>query len=218
MRRITVIRLALTVIATPFLVVGYLNIEKWAETHGYDLYLTRFMSGQSDSVVGPFVTFALRPEMPFIASAVLAFISGIWCDAWLRRGDLKRISPKERMKSLGNRSVDLAGSITNTLNHVSPQRVEGVASDYWSEYLPIAFDLEKSGIKTPEREIRTRHDLEVVAHYLRFVGRLLAGGHLKQAKQTARNLTGQPNRLSVGFLLQWLQALAQKTWRRIHPG
>ena len=94
MRKITIIRVVVTILVTPFLVVLYLNIEKWAESRGYDLYLTNLITPPEGAVVNPVVSYALRPEMSYIALAAVTFMIGIWCDAWLRRSESKRVTEK----------------------------------------------------------------------------------------------------------------------------
>ena len=81
MRLITKIRVGLSILLTPFLVVLYLNIEKWAEKHGYDLILVEV---GDDRLVETLTSYALQPVYQFAAVAALAFVGGIWIDALIR--------------------------------------------------------------------------------------------------------------------------------------
>ncbi len=55
MRKITIIRVVVTILVTPFLVVLYLNIEKWAERRGYDLLLKNLVPPPGGGVVMQFI-------------------------------------------------------------------------------------------------------------------------------------------------------------------
>jgi len=84
-----IFRWLLTIIATPFLVVLYLNIEKWAEKHGYDLILNKAMESE---VHGPIMQLVLHPNTLLIAVAIVFFCLGAWADALIRRRSEDRLA------------------------------------------------------------------------------------------------------------------------------
>lgn len=88
MRRVIKFRIAVSLLATPFLVVLYLNIEKWAEKYGYDLILTQISEGK---VQGPILSFLLDPRLLVIAVGVVSFALGVWVVSILRKQDRERV-------------------------------------------------------------------------------------------------------------------------------
>ncbi len=82
MRLITKIRLLISAAAAPFLVVLYLNIEKWAEARGYDLLLTKVAEGKMPDALAKF---SFDPSVLFMAVVFCSLVAGIWLDALLRR-------------------------------------------------------------------------------------------------------------------------------------
>src|SRR3546814_5847481 len=82
MRLITIIRLLISVVATPFVAILYLNIEKWAESHGYDLLLVNAVEGQMPDAVKQL---AFHPTTLIFAIVICSIVAGIWIDVVLRR-------------------------------------------------------------------------------------------------------------------------------------
>ena len=221
MRRITNIRVVLSILATPFLVVLYLNIEKWAESRGYDLYLTNLVTPPEGAVVNPVVSYALRPEMSYIALAVVTFMTGIWCDAWLRRSQSKRIPKKERIRNLGDKCLDLVRFIDaglDSIGHLNSGDKQDALTRMWSEFLPVSIELEKLRLKTPDHRISSVSEADAVRAYLRFIGNLLQNGQLKMAKKTAQGLTEGPGHQDENSASQSLLNTAIGRLRRILPG
>lgn len=84
----TNLRIFATVFATPFLVVGYLNIEKLAESKGWDGLLTTQAAKMPESVA----SFVISPLMAMVSSLVVGVIIGIWADTFLRAADRRKSS------------------------------------------------------------------------------------------------------------------------------
>lgn len=200
MRRITIIRVVLSILVTPFLVVLYLNIEKWAESRGHDLYLTNLIVPPEGVVVNPLVSYALRPEMFYVALAAVAFMTGIWCDALLRRSESKRIPKEERIKNLGFKCLGLVGKIEAASAGLRINGNESTFTSLWSEFIPVSVELEKIGFVTPDHGIQSKEDMSAVRVYMEFVGNLLSNGHVRMAKKAARSLLEEPTRLSAAKL------------------
>ena len=221
MRRITIIRVVLTVLATPPLVILYLNIEKWAESRGYDLFLTNLVTPPEGVVVNPLVSYALRPEIFYIALAAVAFMTGIWCDAWLRRSESKRVPKKERIRNLGTKCLDLVRLIDaclGSIDYIDYGDKQDAFTRMWSEFLPVSIELEKLRLKIPDHGISSVSEADAARAYLRFIGNLLQNGQLKMAKKTARNLTEEPRHQDEDSAPQSLLNTAIGRLRRILPG
>ena len=95
MRNLIAIRVAVSVLATPFLIIAYLNVEKWAEKHGYDQFLLKFIDtiaqkfqGSPEAMHSAVPEFLYSPVMQFASASALAFVAGLWVDHLLRRREI----------------------------------------------------------------------------------------------------------------------------------
>ena len=217
MRRITIIRLIVTALVMPFVVVLYLNIERYAEEHGYDVILIKLLEPKEADVISPIISFAFHPATLYGAIGFVTFVVGIWFDALLRRGESTRLSKHEKLVVLGEKCQKLV-----TLIDQHPADIKGgeriILNRIWAEWLPIEIELEKVGLKTPDRTITSGDDVIVVQDYAQFIGNLLLDGNLKWAKKTATGLSGAPSPTNAIPLHQWLSDIAQKMWLKIRPG
>lgn len=80
MRARSLVRMAFTVLAAPFVVVLYLNIETYAQSEGWDTILKGTMEGRMPGVV----SWALQPWVGLTGLALICFTLGLWTDAILR--------------------------------------------------------------------------------------------------------------------------------------
>ena len=84
--------------------------------------------------------------------------------------------------------------------------------------MPVAFDLERIGLKTPDGEINSREAIMRIRTFVQFVGPLVGNGHMKEAKQVAKNLSVIPSQPGEGADTLPLPSIVQRMWRRIRPG
>ena len=82
----TKLRLVLTALFTPFLVVGYLNIEKLAEKKGWD----GILSGLVDKMPAGLSGFIISPFMAMLSAFIIGTVAGLWVDTFLRAADRKK--------------------------------------------------------------------------------------------------------------------------------
>tara|TARA_B100000614_G_scaffold67258_1_gene59629 strand:+ start:237 stop:926 length:690 start_codon:yes stop_codon:yes gene_type:complete len=192
MRSWTTIRLAFSVFAAPFLVIAYLNIEKWAEANGIDTLLLDAVQPdgrQEVTTAATLLTYVTQPWVAWLSIYIVGIVSGIWLDVLIRR---EWISTEEKRKAIGKRCAYLVAHIssirrTETLSN-SSLRTRSALNSIWSEYLPTAYNLEKMGLPTPDIEIKTDDDAIFIREYLRFVGPLIESGHAREARKVARRL------------------------------
>jgi hypothetical protein len=83
MRQRTFVRIVASVLATPFFVIAYLNIENYAESKGWGGILTSIMEGQMPSVLA----FLLQPWLGVAALALVGLAAGVWVDGIAKRMD-----------------------------------------------------------------------------------------------------------------------------------
>lgn len=72
-------------LAAPFVVILYLNIETYAQSKGWDTLLKGAMEGQVPAIVD----WALQPWVGLTSLALISFTLGLWFDAVLRRRERK---------------------------------------------------------------------------------------------------------------------------------
>src|SRR5665811_658568 len=89
MKTRSLVRTSLTVLAAPFVVVLYLNIETYAQSKGWDTLLKGAMEGKLPAVVD----WALQPWVGLTGLALISFTLGLWFDAVLRRRERKAPPP-----------------------------------------------------------------------------------------------------------------------------
>jgi hypothetical protein len=211
MRRSTIFRLVFTTISAPFLVVLYLNIEKWAETKGYDTLLVNALSASSmdDMTIGSTVLeWATRPSTLTTSLVLAGFVLGLWVDALLRRSENKAPRRQRNLRAIGMRCQSLMQEIGGRFRSVNPM-TEGDYNHIWSLFLPVAFDLERLRMKVPNREISSEEDLTHIYMYLQFIGPLLQNNDLRAARKAAKALYREVNP-DESLWLRWRLALARK--------
>ncbi len=225
MRRTTARRLASAVLFTPILVVIYLNIEKWAEKRGYDTLLVDALSADDPAVITlgtTLLNYATQPWVIWLSFLLGGIIVGIWVDALILRGERNQ---SDRNRKIGNQCQNIVTMIDaieaddySRIGESPPLEQPDKLNRVWSAFLPVAFDLERIGLKTPDGEINSRKAVMRVRAYAQFVGPLVASGHMKQAKQTAKNLSEIPNQPDEETDTLPLLGIAKRMWRRIRPG
>ncbi len=218
MRGITIKRLIITVLGSPFVVVLYLNIEKYAEKIGYDVILIKALETgpNGDAVLNPLVAAALHPLALYGAIAATGIVAGLWLDAWLRRTESKKLPRIERIKNLGDRCKELATYISISQPHITYDN-ENMLNDIWAKWLPIQIELEKWGLVTPQETIASGDEVNILRNYSQFIGQLLLNGELRFAKKTAKSLCAGLNQPDESRVRRWLRDIGQRMSRRTRP-
>lgn len=186
MRIRTPVRLILTLLATPLVVVLYLNIETYAQSKGWDTLLKDTMEGQVPNVV----EWTLQPWVGLTSLAVTCIILGLWADTLLRRFDASRPSRADRLEALGNKSIALASDIAHILRYNDPA---GFPSSIFAEIRSILVEYSSYGLPKLGTNIHLSgtEKLQLAHAFFSHVGPLLRDGHYKEAKRVANNLIEQ---------------------------
>lgn len=188
MRGVTKHRMWVSLALSPLAVIFYLNIEKWAEANGYDAFLVNLGTPKGDGVISAAIQWALSPTALAVAVGGAGFVGGLWCDALLRRQSESKV---ERLCALGKRCENFVSTFDIYIS-ARPLSDAELLRQLWSLYLPIGIDIERLGLKTPDCGIQSEDDALRIRTYLLFVGPLLKHNQMKQAKQTAKNLSCAP--------------------------
>ena len=214
MRGITIKRLIITALGSPFVIVLYLNIEKYAEKKGYDVLLIKALEAGSkgDAVLNPLVAAALHPLVFYGAIGATGIVAGLWLDAWLRRTESKKLPRIERIKNLGDRCKKLATNISILQPHITNDN-QSMLNDIWAEWLPIQIELEKWGLVTSQETIVSKDAVNFLRAYSQFIGQLLLNGELRFAKKTAKSLCADPNHPDESRVRRWLRDIARRIQR-----
>jgi hypothetical protein len=216
MRDSTKLRLILSAILSPFLVVVYLNVEKFAEDRGWDSFLVDIASPEGEIVLSPIFAWALNPIVSILSVFVVGIVAGVWVDACIRREGEQRA---ERYRALGDRCfyfVQTARIRDSNAQH-SDKRKE-YYDRLWSIYLPIVSELEQLKFKTPDGGITNDEDLQASVTYCEFVGNLLKHNQIKTARVTAKSLSRDPNQPTLRYRIRQLVDIARtKLLRRLIP-
>ena len=125
---------------------------------------------------------------------------------------------KERIKNLGDRCLEMVQDIDISSSNLRIDDNEDLFVGLWSKYLPIALEVEKMGLVTPDCGIKLKDDMSIVGTYLQFVGNLLKNQQVKTPKNTARSLTEEPSHQDENSLPQSRLSTAIGRLRRILPG
>lgn len=218
MRGITIKRLVITALASPFVVVLYLNIEKYAEKSGYDVLLIKVLEAgpNGDAVLNPLVAAALHPLALYGAIAATGIVAGLWLDAWLRRTESKKLPRIERIKNLGDRCKKLVTYISIRQSSIAYDN-QSMLNDIWAEWLPIQIELEKWGLVTSQETIASEDAVNFLRAYSQFIGKLLFNGELRFAKKTAKSLCADPNQPDESRVRRWLRDIGQRMSPRTRP-
>lgn len=218
MRGITIKRLIITALGSPFVIVLYLNIEKYAEKKGYDVLLIKALEtgSKGDAVLSPLVAVALHPLVFYGAIGATGIVAGLWLDAWFRRTESTKLSRIERIKNLGDRCKELVTYISIRQSSITYDN-ENILNDIWAEWLPIQIELEKWGLVTPQETIASGDEVSVLRSYSQFIGQLLLNGELRFAKKTAKSLCAPLNQPDESRVRRWLRDIGQRMSPRTRP-
>jgi len=164
----TKLRVIISIIATPFLVVGYLNIEKLAEKKGWDGILSGWVDKMPDGLSG----FIVSPFMAMLSAFIVGIVVGLWVDTLLRAKNVKRTN----MQILGHRMSKLTSLITKKmqLNNLAFNN-QNFAEEY-SASLMLVQNAKKMKMSVPDLNGENwEADLEEMVKYFRLMNpRLVA--------------------------------------------
>ena len=196
----TKIKTIATVALMPFLAVFVLNIEKWAESKGYDSILVDLSAPDDVGLLGEMLALALSPWALMAAFAASGFVAGLWIDALLRRSEHRRA---ENLQELARRMATVVSDINHREEYKRSNQPDDLR-ELWATYLPVALSIEKIGLRAPKCGIQTGEEAVYVRSYLQFVGPLIKEGHMKIAKKTAANLTALEYESKIRSLLNYI--------------
>ena len=224
MQRRNIIRFAISGLSVPFVVVLYLNIEKLAEARGLDTLLVDLLSPDDPkkmTVGSQILNYATSPEVAGISILVIGIVIGFWSEVLLRRGDGREELKWQGVGRRCERVVMMIESIARTRYYSeddSPFKQPAVLNRIWAAFLPVAVDLERLGLSVPDHGVDSQDDAIRIREYLRFVGPLVAQGHIRAAKDTAKSLLSDSSRPPGHSRIRRLRGIAQKIRRIILPG
>lgn len=179
------------VLAISFGVVGEFFIELAREKGFYTNPSQKLDDGVR--AVSDFVT---QSWLLYSTVGVVCLTLGMWMDVLLRRRERAAPAPapplqlepqSKSAKAVGENCLMIASDIDYYLSHLELGQTNQI-NVLWSKYLPVALDLEKLGLPTPDVTPNTTAALAMIRDYLQFIGRLLYAGHVEVAKETAERL------------------------------
>ena len=188
-------RIATTILAAPFLIILYLNIEKYAESKGWDGLLMSLMEGRMPTLL----SVLLQPWMGVLALSLAALASGLWV------GSLARVMDKATATNQPDKEPDKY-TLSNQINHVmdlitSHSRAyteRNWVSDFnlIGELQALSISLSKIGIKFPESEqdVSERQALIMIWTLLRRIEPLVRRGHFDVAAEAATEMSKEISR------------------------
>ncbi|MCX7353993.1 MAG: hypothetical protein NTY59_04015 [Alphaproteobacteria bacterium] len=183
------VRLGLSALGLFFLPVFYLNVEKVAESQGWDvlfLDLLQPTAQESATSPSPFLSAALSTSALMISTAVLALVAGVWLDAILRRIDGRA---EKGHQKVGADCVHLATLIETGLRSLRGPDYERCVPAIVGLYET----LKKLRITTPAIT-NENWAIQYRGHvrFLRLMAALLRDGHIKPARRMSRLIRPDP--------------------------
>ena len=180
----TKLRLVLTVLFTPFLVVGYLNIEKLAEKKGWDGILSRLEDKMPAGLSG----FIISPFMAMVSALVVGIVIGLWSDTFIR----KLNSRGSKVENLGLRIQALANTIDSKFHaNVS---FDDMATEV-SKCIVFAKKMTEMGFVVPSNVINAepwQERLGLYSRYFKMMGAQMEENSKKDAIEFSKALAEVP--------------------------
>ncbi|MCC8963749.1 hypothetical protein H8A95_15875 [Bradyrhizobium sp. Pear76] len=153
-------------------------VERWAERNGYIDDPTKAWSWAVSLVASLTHHWLFWPSVTFVAGVTL----GLWIDS------LKPSREKlyREWRQIGLQLMQLTAAIAGRLSTSDPW--PSCIEDLVPELKSLLIRTGKSGIWAPPDEIMTLPDRgNMLLHYLDYVGRTLADGHIDDARHYANN-------------------------------
>ena len=180
----TKLRLVLTALFTPFLVVGYLNIEKLAEKNGWD----GILSGLVDKMPAGLSGFIISPFMAMVSALVVGIVIGLWSDTFIRK-----------LNSRGNKVENLGWRILATANTIDSKIHANVSFDDMatevSMCIVFAKKMTKMGFVVPSNVINAepwQERLGMYSRYFKMVGAQMVESSKRDAIEFSKVLAEVP--------------------------
>ena len=181
------VRWFFTAASLPFLVILYLNIEKYAESRGWDTFLLQLLepaTQREESEDSRLIRALTNPWMVYAAITVIGMTLGVWLDAVLKRLDAKKPTKQDKLREIGNECLGVGQLIVIRLQQ---ERIgDWITDDITPHVASLIITLEQNSFPIPDIEnFREPAIAEVLGRYFNMVGRLLVDGHFDQAREVA---------------------------------
>jgi len=175
----TKLRVILTVIATPFLVVGYLNIEKLAEKKGWDGILSGWVDKMPDTLSG----FIVSPFMAMLSAFIVGIVVGLWVDTFLRASNKK----KTDIQILGAQAIKMSQLIDKRIGSWNTSTSQDLYAEEISASILLLRKIKNHGIKIPKFDPKDQvEELKKISTYFKYMSPHMLDGDKSSTKKFSK--------------------------------